>query len=819
MNRHVIFITLLSLFLLVQTVFAFSYNSFTDKDSYTINDTLNYTLSADQNLSSSNITIYLINSTEHLFYNTSIAPNTTNFTVQLDANVSKSGEYLVKTNFTFNSTYFESESIVKISRAHSIVIATNKPAYSPGERINFTVRANDVNNIGISNESVTIKFIYFTNDTSLALTSGTTNSAGEYTSTFTAPNTIGSYRLVVNDWVAVKIVDISAFDLVAFTGNSNGDIKTKFAVGDTVYVYMDLFDSNKTRYTGTETISVQLIYPNTTQNTSASYTYSGSRFNTSFVVNDRGTHNLKVTVVSSSKSVTLPIEVGKYEIVGWLERNVTEASTFFPSESVNIRVKVFNVSTGEVIKTTTLDEPFKLDLLDSSFVNTSSISNTSTVDTSTGIRTFTFNTSNTTGLYYVKIALNKTETIRDFKVTNTLATATPVDQSYNFKNVFVGNKQTIRIITTLSNLTSTINVTNISAVSVKNSKGVDVTSSITFNTSIVDYKGVKAGSVEFASPTEAGLYFIKTLGNNNFAAETQLLIKFYNACAQLAGYRWFISSGEDANLTVRVTEAKDIGIVDSLAGNKSDSTNLGGSFSGMYGMYDCYAEYTTTASGDSKSGNNTANVKVTVAKIINTLNGEDVTTKVANLPSNNTDSNGRIVLTLTRPSGGWDGGTYIVELELRDQNNNTDKGFGAFQVKNLWINVWPKQINGQWKWYFSPTEKMRFEVYAYNSTGTWYWYGQGNGVGDNCYVLDVFYQGNGAEWFWPPKRVSSSKYTWVCSNTSSPANGRFDLNITPSSAFDTGYYMVRVKVNTTTGIYDTGDGWLSIKAYNVYIRT
>lgn len=807
--------------LFTQSVLALSSTGSTDKSDYNINATINYTIAADQNLTS-NITIYLVNSSGSLFNHSSITPNATNFTTQVNSTVPRSGEYTVKANFTHNGTYYETSQIVKISKSHSVVITTGKPAYSPGEIINFTVRATDVNNIGISSENVTIRLMYGNNDTVLNSRSGLTNDAGEYSSTFAAPNTIGTYRLTVNDWVATRILDISTFDLVTFIGDENGNMKTKFSAGDTVYVYMDMFDSNKTRYTGSETLSVRTTFPNNTQGDPTSHPFTGtSRINTSFVTNAIGIHSTKVTVVSTSKSVTLQFEVGKYDLVAWLEKNGTTTNTFFSNELVNVRVKVFNVSTGETIKTASLDETFELTLLDSSFSNSSSISNATSLNPTTGIRSFTFNAPNTTGLYYVKIRLNQTQVIADMKVANTLATSTPTDQSYTFKNMFVGNKQSIRIITTLSNSTAQINVTNVTVVSLKSSAGSDITSATIFNTSIVEHKGFKAGLVEFSAPSSAGLYFIKTLVNSNFATETQFLVKLYSACAQLDGYKWFVSSNENVNLTVRVAETQEVSLIDSFAGNSSDSTNTEGSanFSSIYGGYDCYGSYKTTAGGTSTSGNNTANIVVTVKKIINTLNGEDVTTKVANLPSNNTDDNGKVALTLTKPSGGWDGGSYVVELELRDKNNNTDKGFGSFQVKNLWVNVWPQQISGRWRWFFSTTENMTLDVNAYNSTGTWYYYGQSDGTGDNCTVMGLYYQGNGVEWFWPPKTVSTDKYTWSCTNTSAPAKGRFTLRINHTAALDSGYYLARVKVNTTDGVGDVGDGWFSIKAYNVYVRT
>ncbi len=808
---------LISFQILVSSAFAFSYSASTTDSHFAINDTVYANLTADTSMNSTNVSVYLVNASGVLFNFHNVTMNTSaNFSMAI--NVTASGDYTLKTNYTFNNTYYETSVLLKVSNASTFVISTDKSVYEPSGRVNFTVKATDRNDGGVSGESITVKMLYQTNDSLITSTSGTTNAAGEFSGQLTAHATAGTYRLVVNDWLATKVFDVSAFDIFAYSGDSNSNIKTTYGVNDTAFVFVDLFSVNKTKYTNTESVSVNVTYPNGTSNFT-SYTYTGSKLNTSFVLPSNGTYIVEVQPASITRTIELTFKAQEYELRGSLEsstRGVT--NSFFQSEEVILFVKVYNVSSGEVLTSNFTNGLWDLKVRDSNLVTVSTPSN-STSKLDTNAYRFNFTAPNVSGLYYIKVKLNDTEYSLDFTIKGTLAEAIPVDQNYNFKNIFVGNKQTVRVITILSNVSGSVNVTSISVMEVRNLAGLNVKSSLTINTSTVTYRGVKAGLVEFTAPTDAGWYFIKTLANNNFAGENWFLVKLYSICSQLANYKWFISSNETATLTLKVTEAKDIGFIESIAGNLSASNTSTGSFGNMYGLHDCYGAAGTTVSGSSTTGNATANIQVSVSKILNTLTTEDYTTKVSSLPSNTTDNNGQITLNITAPTNGWETGSYVVEFTLRDQNNNTDKGWGWFSVKNLYINIWPKQYSGYWKWYFSPTENFSLDVYSYNSSATWSYYALSQGTGDNCYVLDVFYQGDGAQWFWPPKKIPVSNYNWTCVNSSSPTNGRFNLNITPNTTFKTGYYMVRVKVNTTSGLSDTGEGWINVKAYNVYIRS
>lgn len=822
-NRHfayAFFSAYILYFLLSPLAAAFSFFVSTDASSYVINDTMNINITADTNMNGTNVSLFLM-STSDTRYNQNTSAVNISANISMKANVSTGGDHLLKVNFTFNSTYYESTILLKISKASTFVISTDKSTYGPGESINFTVKATDKNNAGVSGESINVEMVYQSNDTRITNYSGTTNTAGEFSNQLTAPSVTGTYRLIVNHWLAIKIFDVSAFEMVAYAGDVNGNAKLAYGINDTAYIYIDLFSTNKTKYTNTETISVNITYPNATV-ISNTYTYSGSRINTSLLLTQSGTYKSRVQASSITKYIDLTFNAQENELRGALESSTRgSTNTFFPNETITVIAKVYNVSTGEAIA---IDysgngNVWNLTIFDSDLKLINNPSN-STNKTSSNEYRFNFTAPSTTGLYYAKITLNQTNYTLDFNVKDTFAETRPVDQDYKFKNVFVGNKQTIRVLTTLTNNNTAVNVTNISVLEVRKAGGANIKSALTINETVIDYEGKKAGLVSFAAPQDAGWYFIRVLANNNYGGDSQFMIKLYSVCSQLADYRWFISSNESAALTLKVTEAKDIGIVESSAGNLTSSSTNSSSFDSMYGMKDCYGTAHTGASGSSTAGNATSNIVVTVAKVINIQTFEDLTTKLSILPSNTTDDNGKVVLNITAPTNGWDSGSYIVEFTLRDKNNNTDKGYGWFNVKNLWINVWPKQYSGYWKWYFSPNETATLNVYSYNSTATWNWYGDSRGVGDYCSVAGIFYQGDGSQWFWPPKAVSNTTYNWTCTNSSNPAKGQFDLNITPNTPFKTGYYMVKVKVNNTAGtLSDTGDGWLTIKAYNVYVKT
>ncbi len=804
----------LSIVALSASSLALTYYGYTDKILYERNELTNYTAYSDVNLSTNNsitnVSVSLVNSAGTVFNQSNVSATQNYFSTTINASVTSSGEYIIRANFTYNGTSYKNDIIVKISGAKYFSLFTDKSSYYPNEQINFTVKAQDKNNLDVSGENVSIKLSY-PNYTTISQASGITNSLGEYSSAFTTPSSNGNYLLTMNDWLAFKTITVGGFELVSYSGDSSGNTKSKFDANESAFIFVDLLTPNKTRYSGLESIAVNITFPSGVMN-ATTVSFSNDKVNYSIRLNETGQYLAKITVLSNSKSASYNFSAARYELKA-SATNSRGTNIFFPNENVTVAAKAYNVSTGETLTSSFNNGVWKLQLWNSSGI-VMNISNS----TAKGVGNsypFSFNAANISiGPYYIKVWLNQTETAEDIIIQDYEAQAMPVDQDYQFKSVFLSGKSNVRIIATLSNATGDINVTNVTVLGIKKSGGGDITSSLSITTNVTDYKLTKAGIVQFATPADAGWYYARMLVNSRYVAETWFAVKAYSTCSQLTGYKWFVGTNEDASLQITVTAAQEAGFMESIGGKDGtkggEVTGGSSSFGAMYGMSSC------SGGSNSTSGNVSSNVQVAVSKVVNTLTSEDYTKKLSSLPSGTTDNNGQVTLNITKPSGGWSGGTYIVEFDLKDNKNNTDKGYAWFNVKSLWVNVWPKQQSGYWRWYFGPRENFTFDVYSYNTTNTWSsynsWYS--NGVGDNCTVVNVFYQGTSGEWFWPPKLIGTEKYNSTCAGS----NGRFNLTVTPNSAFKSGYYIVRTKVNTSN-TSDTGDGWFSVKVYNVYIKS
>lgn len=810
---------ILTLVLSPANSFALTYYGYTEKNLYEKNTLINYTAYADVNLSA-NVSVSLINMTTGTVYNyTNVSATQNYFTASLNASVTNSGEYVIRSEFAYNGTRYINDMIVKISGASHFSIFADRVSYSPGEAINFTVKAQDSSKLDVPDEFVAVKLSYM-NYTPITQTSGATSGAGEFSSSLTAPSSSGNYILSANDWLAYTTIAVGGFDMISYSGDITGSVKYKYGLNEDGYIYVDLLTSNKTKYSGAlETISMNITYPSGASN-ATSATYQGAKWNYSLRLNESGSYSVNASVVSNALGITkymsFNFSAAIYEIKTSV-KNSRGTNIFFPNETVPISAKVYNSSSGEIMSSN-FSGGWSLELLNYNGSIAMNISN-STGRGSDNSYSFSFLANMTPGNYYVRIRLNQSETSDDVIMQDHDAQAMPVDQDYQFKNIFIPGKNNARILTTLMNASGDMNVTGISVLSIKKSGSGNIKNRLSINTSLVDYKLSRAGLVEFAPPVDAGWYYAKMLVNNRYIAETWFSVKVYATCSQLSGYKWFVGSGEDASLQVTVYAAQETGFMESIGGKDgtqgSQATGGGSSFGSMYGMPSCSGGGNSTG-GNSTSGNVSANVQVTVAKITNVLTSEDYTKKLSSLPTGTTNSNGNVTLNITKPSGGWSGGSYIVELDLKDNNNNTDKGFASFNVKSFWINVWPQQTSGYWIWYFGPRQNFTFNVYSYNSTNTWgsynSWYN--SGVGDNCSVANVYYQGSGGEWFWPPKQIEASKYNSTCAGS----QGKFNLTVVPNSAFKSGSYMVRVRVNTSTDA-DVGDGWFSVKIYNVYLKS
>ncbi len=279
-------VIILSIVALSSNSLALSFYGFTDKILYERNELINYTLYSDTNLST-NVSVSIVNSAGTVFNSSNISVTASGFfSTSLNASVTSSGEYIIRANFTYNGTSYKNDMIVKISNVKYFSVFTDKSSYYPNEQINFTVKVQDKNGLDVSGENVTIKLSYM-NYTTISQASGITNNLGEYSSTLTAPSVNGNYLLTVNDWLAFKTITVGGFELVSYSGDSSGNTKSKFGLNESAFIYVDLLTPNKTRYSGLESITINVTFPSGINNAST-LTFSNDKLNYSIKANETG---------------------------------------------------------------------------------------------------------------------------------------------------------------------------------------------------------------------------------------------------------------------------------------------------------------------------------------------------------------------------------------------------------------------------------------------------------------------------------------------------------------------------------------------------
>jgi hypothetical protein len=305
------------------------------------------------------VSVSLVNSTGTVFSSSNVSATQSYFSTTLNATVPMSGEYIIRANFTYNGTSYKNDIIVKISGAKYFSLFVDKSSYYPNDAINFTVKALDKNNLDASGEPVTVK-LSNPNYTTISQASGTTNSLGEYYSALSAPSSNGNYMLAVNDWMAFKTIAVGGFDLVSYSGDSSGNTKSKFAANESALIFIDLLTPNKTRYSGLESIALNVTFPSGITNAS-SLTFSNDRANYSIRLNETGQYLAKITVLSNSKSASYNFTAASHELKA-SATNSRGTNIIFPNENVLVNVKVYNVSTGEILTSNFSKGVWKLEL-------------------------------------------------------------------------------------------------------------------------------------------------------------------------------------------------------------------------------------------------------------------------------------------------------------------------------------------------------------------------------------------------------------------------------------------------------------------------
>ncbi len=720
-----------------------------------------------------------------------------------------------------------------------ISISPSKARYSASENVSVKLKAlREVGNkkVALSNVSVNGSLRY-TNRTTIASFSCTTDAEGSCSVSLTAPQTAATYILEVNNFLSTSSFKVIPFEVFLYIKDSTGEnFKEIFNANEvgTIEVRVTENGSSATGsyvFNGTITNSNSAVITrinSTNLNSNNSYT---NRF--SFTVANSFTNGIyfaDVTAYKTEGGSGSAAATTSFEVRSWsLSFNkASENSGFeyeyaaFPNRNISFEIFPKERENGTIIQNLN-NTQFNITIKAKTGEIISSGNATWNGSCSgSGCYTFKLTTPVATGSYILSVSLNHSNEVQTAKrivsVTSTSLTATPTNQEGELKEQF-GTTEFMYITLSAQNTSSAMNVSNVVLESVFYENGtrfnfteVSTWGEINSSNSALEWSfNSTVQRIKFDAPKSGGNYLVNLFVNNRTAAaSTKFTINPYSVCSaakSTAGsvdssssfYVWQYKATDTIYLELKVTQAQNsVGKATAANGTKFSST--------YYGMGNaCFIDTTKTQV--------ITNATITVQNAINLQTNAKASINTTASTCSADDNQGTYTCTI-KPSASWDGGRYIVNLKILGQDGETSStSVGMFEARAFYIWAYSSS------WTNKPASNITFNVRMYEAgTNWWSNYGAQGGITGDITIEKVEYNGKDGEWLWPPIDI---KYNTTGLNSSNVTAGSGTLTLEtsrlPKGRWEAGYYVLTIKgTNDATGESDYGQAWFGIRKYDAY---
>ncbi|KHO48341.1 MAG: hypothetical protein QT00_C0001G0359 [archaeon GW2011_AR5] len=715
---------------------------------------------------------------------------------------------------------------IKVKSYSQILQTTDKPTYTGGTNGTLSIKVVDSQGNGVASQLVTNNLRYASNNTLIRnLSACTTSTLGECSINFTAPSVDGLYMIESNNFEDIVTFAVGGFDAVMkISPNVMG-------LNSEVTIKVIVKNANGNGVTAS-TRQLVITFPNATEYTITSMTQAvdSSGISLTGVYEDRynvtgeGAYKVKATIVGQGSNITREL-AGSFDVRGYVMDIVpwTGQSVFYPGSSIALGIKLRNASSNEFISGKTsalLTGASVLDSSDQPVVVNISISEFSAL--SSYRVDFVMPSTATTGSYKFKISINDTLGTGSgtgyFSVQQVKASASTLDAFPNgtSKTTFLA-AQPLVIKFTASNASGSVTVNSVSTYTIRDENGDDKTA--LFGTG-VNFTSGGAGYINLSTPNRGGDYRIKGRINTSAGmadAEGSIFVDVLDIEAKPAsiggggggpgGFMPF--GGPGFMFAFRPNDTIALNVTVNTASEKQEGDEFMGSFGGASGSG------TSGGIGLFGIGGGSAvqGAQVQVVKVININTDEDMTSSVSGTLSCVTATDGKCTVKLQPTTNGnnWTGGFYVVFLNASTNNNQSDNGQGFFEVRRYFVDVRTTSavtdnasslgFASFSSWNIGPNDNVNVTV-SIREPGTW------NTISStfNVTVLGMYYGGKIGEFIFPPKLIDGTTKSYLTSQA-----GSVIINA-PSGGWKSGFYEVKVSVNTT-GQVDSGQGFMMSRIY------
>ncbi len=745
------------------------------------------------------------------------------------------GTYYLRLNYTDpnNDTWWaQNEILVTASAVDLLEVKTNKISYQPSEAMSIlseAIRDISGNRVYLSNITVNGS-IQNSSKYVLQNFSCITEATGKCTVTTTAPSSLGSYYIELNNYKTFTNFKVESFKA-------------------TILMKDKLGKSIKNVYSSGEDASIEISIPSLTNSTDV-YTFVGvvkhnngkileNVSSTSLIQNNsftnRYTWTLRATSFSEGKySVVINITDANsnliqvktsFELRDWslLVKKRDIASNFiyeyssFPNETVNLEFYPTYRTNGSIISTINTTSSVNITLFDS-FNNIRAKANASwnASCSNNGCYQFAVNLPNLTGEYYLltKVAFDTDDQSQKkiIHILNKTLTAQATNIDGSSKDLFNTNEY-IYLSLSAKNKTSAINLTNATILRITYANGSELSYTEVGNYNLVNLSNnisewawnVTSQRLKLDPPKSGGLYSASINGDNNTAATiARFTINPYDICTATKDTAGSVGSGNYYSYQFKTSDTIYFELKMFQAENPLGRASFDNATNSSYGLGAACTDFSAT-----KQVVNNATISIEEVKNMNSGKSFAFNTTSSACQADNT--NGAYTCTVT-PNGTWDGGSYGVKFKVLGEDGTTsDIAYGHFEARAFYIYAYASS------WSNKPTSNISLTIDMYEAGSSW-WSSVGSAGSKGTITLEKLeYMGGQGEWLWPPIDYD---YNVTRINSTSITSGRGTINLiynaTKNNQWVTGTYRAVLKGVDDEGNTDYGYGYFDVRQWEVY---
>ncbi len=659
----------------------------------------------------------------------------------------------------------------------------------------------------------------------------TTGNSGKCRVFLTAPSTVGSYELELNNYKTSNSFLVVPFSYSVYMKDELGEsYKNIYAINEQARVEVRVSNaSTDDVYTFSGSItnsSGSVIFPitSTTLNTNNSFINS-FLFTVDTLNFSYGSYLSSVTVTKTgdgSMSSSVPFRIEDWSLA--MNKKSSNSGFEYEYSAFTNKTLYFELipsyrSNGSVITNLNVSS-FSITVKDNlnNLVSTANVSWNATCSSS-GCYEFFFNASGNAGKYAVATTLSNAGSIqtesRIINVIGGVTSAQSTDKDGNLKELF-GTNEYVYLTLLTYNLTSIqFNLSEAEVFSVTYMNSTEYTYS---QVSGPDLVNASNSVYEWAwnSTTQrlkldvlnyGGLYNVYIFGNNrSFGASAKFIVNPYDVCSaakDTAGtvttgqnyYVWQFKTSDTVYFELKITQANNpLGRATAMNSTTGNGTGQG-------------AQCTV----DTQTKQVISNASITILEVKNLESGAIQSTNITDSVCQASDSSGGYSCTV-KPLSKWEGGVNSVKFNIQGTDGTNSIAYSRFEARAFYLYGW-SQV-----WQNSPSSNLTLSINIYEAGSGW-WGGGGTsgGLGGTITLKKIEYQGRDGEWIWPPVdsgyNVSNVSSVAITSGYSTMV---IPVSAVPSGRWKTGYYRAVLQATTTSGDTDYGYAWFGVKLWDVY---